>query len=150
SDNRIQTFTIGRPENHSPPYLLANNFFLLDSVGSNAGVGGSVDSRGLQFSPDGQQMFLVNRRPPSLQVYDTSLNSTGVPRNTLTGATDICRQASMTTVLGTGDNERAYVTCFTDGEVYIVDPRGQADVEDIISVGRGPYAIAAASLKDAN
>jgi hypothetical protein len=33
------------------------------------------------------------------------------------------------------------VTCFQDGQLYVVDPRGQSQVEDIITVGRGPYAV---------
>jgi YVTN family beta-propeller protein len=46
--------------------------------------------------------------------------------------------------LGPDAGERAYVTCFQDGQVYVVDPRGQSQVEDIVTVGRGPYSIAAA------
>ncbi|HEX7703832.1 MAG TPA: hypothetical protein VF403_23990, partial [Kofleriaceae bacterium] len=60
------------------------------------------------------------------------------------GATDICRQASKLTSLDTGDGERIYITCFSDGQLYVVDPRGQSYVEDTITVGRGPYAVAAA------
>jgi hypothetical protein len=146
TENRIQTLTVGRPENRTHPYLLPASHFFLDAVGNT--VGGSVDTRGMQFSPDGKRLYVVNRRPPSLQIYDTSTGPTGVPRNEPIGATDICRQASSVAVMqfGTpGDlQERAYVTCFQDGQVYVIDPTGQSMVEDIISVGRGPYAIAAA------
>lgn len=144
SEDRIQTFTVGRPVNNTAPYLLAGPFFFLDAVGgNNPTIGGSSDSRGMQFSPeDGNRMYVVNRKPPSLQIYDTSLGPTGVPRNVAAGASDICRQASMVAVLDSGAGERAYVTCFQDGEIYVVDPRGQSQVEDIVTVGRGPYAIA--------
>jgi DNA-binding beta-propeller fold protein YncE len=37
------------------------------------------------------------------------------------------------------------VTCFQDGQIYVVDPHGQSKVEDIITVGRGPYGIVAAT-----
>jgi hypothetical protein len=141
TENRIQTFTVTRPINDAAPYLLPGNFFLLSVVGNNAG--GSTDTRGLSFSPGGDRLYIVNRRPPSLQIYDTSLGPSGAPRNTPTGASDICRQASTVTVLDTGDGERAYVTCFQDGAIYIIDPRGQSQVEDILTVGRGPYAVAA-------
>jgi DNA-binding beta-propeller fold protein YncE len=148
SEPRIQTLTVGRPENRTHPYLLPDSFFFLNAVGSNNGVGSSLDTRGLQFSPDGNRMYLVNRRPPTIQIYDTSEGPTGIPRNDLVGATDICRQASSVTVMNVGTAaapvERAYVTCFQDGEVYVIDPSGQAQVEDIITVGRGPYAIAGA------
>jgi hypothetical protein len=148
TDNRIQTLTVGRPENHAAPYLLPSSYFFLSAVGRNAGVGGSIDSRGVQFSPSGDRLYVVNRRPPSLQIYDTTLGPSGVPLNNAVGASDICRQASSVAVLDVGTptdpEERAYVTCFQDGEVYVVDPRGQSQVEDIITVGRGPYAIAGA------
>jgi YVTN family beta-propeller protein len=143
SEDRIQTFTVGRPNNNALPYLLPSTFFFLDAVGGSPGVGGSSDTRGMQFAPTGDRLFVVNRRPPSLQIFDTTLGPDGVPRNEATGASDICRQASTLTVFGKDDNERAYVTCFQDGEVYVVDPRGTSQVEDIITVGRGPYSVVA-------
>jgi DNA-binding beta-propeller fold protein YncE len=142
SEDRIQTFTVGRPINNAAPYLVQGNFFFLDAVGGNAGL--SEDTRGMTFSTTGDQMYLINREPPSLQVYDTSLKTTGLPANKGIGATDICREASKMTALDTGDGERIYITCFSDGQLYVVDPRGQSYVEDIISVGRGPYAVATA------
>jgi DNA-binding beta-propeller fold protein YncE len=147
TEDRIQTFTVGRPANDAPPYLLPSNFFFLDAVGTNPGVGGSSDTRGMQFSPTGDRMYAVNRRPPSLSIFDTSIGPDGVPRNVPSGASDICRQASTLTVFDAGAGERAYVTCFQDGEIYVVDPRGQSQVEDIITVGRGPYSVAAASYQ---
>jgi DNA-binding beta-propeller fold protein YncE len=142
SEDRIQTFTVGRPVNGASPFMLPGNWFFLDAVGGNNG--GSSDTRGMAASVDGSRLFVVNRRPPSLQVWDTSLSPTGFPKNKAIGATDICRQGSTVAISGSGDEERAYVTCFQDGQVYVVDPRGDVDVEDIILVGRGPYAAAAA------
>ena len=91
------------------------------------------------FSPTATPLYIVNRLPPTLQVYDTSLADTGVPANQLRGATDICREASTATLLDSGDGERVYVACFQDGEVYVVDPRGAVSQENIITVGRGPF-----------
>jgi DNA-binding beta-propeller fold protein YncE len=141
TEDRIQTFTVTRPENDAPPYLLANQFFFLDSVGTNPGVGGSIDTRGMQISADSNRLYLVNRRPPTLQVFDTSIGPEGTPRNVAVAASDICREASTLVAFGIGDAERVYVTCFLDGQIYVVDPRGQSQVEDIFTVGRGPYAI---------
>src|SRR6185436_10415872 len=143
SEDRIQTFTVGRPINGTAPFLLQGNYFFHDAVG--AGTGQSTDTRGMVFSKDGNRLFLVNRRPPSLQVYDTSLGPTGFPKNEPLGATDICRQASTVTVSGTGDDERVFVSCFQDGTVYVIDPRGVPTSEDIITVGRGPYSVVAAN-----
>lgn len=146
SEDRIQTFTVGRPVNNAAPFMLPGTWFFLDAVGGN--TGGSSDTRGITFSPDGSRLYLVNRRPPSMQIVDTSIGPTGFPVNKTIGATDICRQASTVTLSGTGDEERAYVTCFQDGQVYIIDPRGDVTVEDIVLVGRGPYAAAAARTRN--
>ena len=69
SEDRIQTFTIGRPVNGASPFLVPGNWFFLDAVGGNNG--GSSDTRGMAASVDGSRMYVVNRRPPSLQVWDT-------------------------------------------------------------------------------
>lgn len=148
SEDRIQTFTVGRPVNDAPPYLLPGNWFFLQAVGGNTGIGGSRDTRGMTFSPDGSRLYLVNRRPPSIQVLDTSIGPTGFPKNETIGATDICRQASTVALAGSGDDERAYVTCFQDGQLYVIDPRGLVQVEDIILVGRGPYAVTPARTRN--
>ncbi len=145
TEDRIQTFTVGRPPNGASPYMLTGDYFFLDFVGANNG--NSSDTRGMAFSPTGDQLYLVNRRPPSLQIFDTSLDATGVPSNTPLGTTDICRQGSTVAVSDSGDGERAYVTCFQDGQVYVVDPRAQVMVEDIVLVGRGPYSIVAAPTR---
>ncbi|CAN5354490.1 hypothetical protein BH11MYX1_BH11MYX1_23560 [soil metagenome] len=144
TESRIQMFTVGRPPNQVDPYLITGNFFFLDSVGGN--IGGSSDTRGMKFSADGKKMYLINRDPPSLQVVDTSLGETGFPRNKVIAATDICRQASTLTALDSGDGEKVYLTCFSTGSMYIVDPSGQSSVADIVTVGRGPYAIAASAV----
>jgi len=142
NEDRVQMITIGRPVNGSRPYIIPGNYFFLNLVG--AAAGGSSDSRSIAFSPTGDRMYLINRRPPSVQIYDTSLGATGFPKNVGLGATDVCRQASTLAVLDTGEGERAYVTCFQDGQLYIVDPRGLGSVEDIVLVGRGPYSVVAA------
>ena len=143
SEDRIQTFTVGRPINGQDAYLIPGNFFFLDQfVGIDSGL--SSDTRGMKFSADGNRLYLVNRDPASLQIWDTSIGPTGYPNNTGTGSSDICREASTLAVVDGGDGDRVYVTCFQDGQLYVVDPRGLSTVEDIIDVGRGPYAVTAA------
>lgn len=141
TENRIQTLTVGRQPNNTA-YLLASNFFFLDAIGSTAGA--SADTRALQFSKDGSRLYVVNRNPPTVQIYDTSADESGFPRNAAVGGSDICREASTITLLDAGDGERAYVTCFLDGQMYVVDPAGLSQVTNIVTVGRGPYGIAAA------
>jgi YVTN family beta-propeller protein len=139
TEDRIQTFTVAQRDNVAS-YMLPGGYFFLNSVGNAAG--NSVDTRGITFSPSGDQMYLVNRLPPSVQIYDTSIGPTGIPRNAPLGSSDICREASTLAVadFGAPVGNRIYATCFQDGQVYVVDPTGQSQVEDIISVGRGPYA----------
>jgi len=145
SEDRIQTVTVGRPVNNAPPFIVPGNWFFLDSVGGNAGS--SVDTRGMRFSPTGDRLFILNRRPPSIQVFDTSPGPTGFPQNRPVGASDVCRDASTLVVQDTGDGLRAYLTCFDDGSIYVIDPRGETSLDDIITVGRGPYAIAGAATR---
>ncbi|MDB4953049.1 MAG: hypothetical protein JWO36_618 [Myxococcales bacterium] len=144
-EDRIQTLTVGRPINQAPAYLLISNYFFLDGVGTNAGY--SSDSRGLAFSKDGNRLFDLNRNPPAVQIIDTSPSATGSPRNTLTAAVDVCRNGSRLVLADGGDGERAYVTCYQDGQIDVIDPRGQSSVEDVIVAGRGPYSIASAPTR---
>jgi len=145
SENRIQMFTVAHPLNGAPPYLISGNWFFLDAVGANAGS--SFDTRGIEFSASGDRAYVINRNPASLQVIDTSLSVTGFPTNKLIAATSICRQASKLAVMDSGDGDRAYVTCFSDGALQVVDPRDGASVIDVVAIGRGPYAIAASPLR---
>jgi DNA-binding beta-propeller fold protein YncE len=167
SEDRIQTFTVGRllglptqpgevielpggaqeyEQSYKDPFLLTGDFFFLDAVGNNNSSPNTSasDTRGMAFSSSGDRLYLLNRRPPTLQILDTSIGPTGVPNNEVIGAVDICRQASTVTVVGSGDAERAYLTCFQDGQIFAIDPHGRGRVEDIITVGRGPYAVTAA------
>jgi DNA-binding beta-propeller fold protein YncE len=158
SDRRVQTMTVGQlpvpdqPTATEPAYLLQGSYFFLAQVGSN--FGNSTDTRGMQFSPSGDRLYLVNRQPATLQLFDTSLDEGGFPRNRGVGAMDICRQGSTVAVFDPEDSdpttsagERAYVTCFQDGELYVVDPRDLSQPEDILLVGRGPYSVVAARTR---
>ncbi len=145
SEDRVQRVTVGRPVNGAPPYLIPQNYFFLDFVGANAG--GSANTRGMKFNAAGDRLYVVNRTPPALEILDTSPSPTGFPVNKGIAATDLCRDASTLAVMDGGDGDRAYVSCFDDGEIYIVDPRGASSVEDIVQVGRGPYAVAAAPTR---
>jgi DNA-binding beta-propeller fold protein YncE len=144
TESRVQTFTIARPKGQ-PALLDPGEFIFLNAAGNQAG--GSRDARGLAFSPGGDRMYVLNREPPSVQLYDTSIGPQGAPKNEGIGSTDICRGASRLVLADTGDGERAYVACFDEGQVYVVDPRDGVQVTDVIAVGRGPYDIVASASK---
>jgi DNA-binding beta-propeller fold protein YncE len=144
TEDRIQMLTVAQ-EAGSLPFLVPSNYFFLNGVG---GVGGkSSDGRGVMFDATGNRAYMINRSPPSLMVFDTSIDASGLPLNRLVGATDVCREASSLAVADGGNGERAFVACFLSGEVYVVDPNGSSSVEDVISVGRAPFAMAAAESR---
>ncbi len=147
TDDRIAVMTIERSA-VAPPALLYSSYFYLDAIGTDSGTGGSYDTRGMTFSADGSELYLVNRLPPSLQVYDTEVSPTGAIPNRLNTAADICREGSNVTSvdLGAGVGTRVYVTCFGDGSVYVIDPSGAAQLDDVIASGRGPFAVSAAPM----
>lgn len=125
--------------------FVPSSFFFLNGVGSN--TGGSSDTRGAVFDEGGDRMYLVNRLPASLQVYDTSLDTTGFPQNRFLTATDICTNASTMATADVGDGTRVFVTCYFSGDVYVVDPFPSPHVEAIITAGRGPYGVTASVVR---
>lgn len=143
TEDRVQMLTVDRGL-ADRAFLLPAGHFFLDAVGTNSG--GSADSRDIAFSANGDRMFVLNRRPPSVQMYDTSAGPTGVPRNRALGATDICRTASSMQVVDVGAGDRVYVACFADGTINVVDPNGRIELSRVISVGRGPFAVAVSPL----
>lgn len=144
SDDRVFLLTVARQPERLP-FLVAAGFFFQNGIGGAGGSG--QDSRGLVFRDGGDRAFMINRSPPSLQEFDTSLDATGVPANRLTANTDICRQATAVTAADTGVGERAYVTCYSDGSLYVVDPRAGGMIDTTALVGRGPIALSAAPAR---
>ena len=134
SEERVQIFTVARTGTSLPVLVPSDFFFLRDVLPSD-------DGRGIRFGNGGDTAYLINRDPPVLQVLDTSLSQTGQPRNTLVQAVEICANASNLTVGDLGAGNRVYVTCFREGQVWVLDPVG-GGVDAIIDVGRGPQAIA--------
>ncbi len=144
TEDRIQMLSVARASG-SLPFLVPSSYFFLNGVGGAGGT--SSDSRGVAFGTNGERAYMINRVPPSLQIYDTTLDVTGVPRNRLSGASDLCREASGLVVADGGIGERAFVSCFLSGEVYVIDPQGTSRVEAVASVGRAPFGLAAAESR---
>ncbi|HUQ07680.1 MAG TPA: hypothetical protein VM261_34535 [Kofleriaceae bacterium] len=144
TEDRIQMLTVARQDG-GLPFLVPSTYFFLNGVGGAGGA--SSDSRGVAFDATGDRAYMINRSPPSLMIYDTSLDVGGVPRNRLQGVSDVCREASSLAVANGGIGERAFVSCFQTGEVYVIDPSGASNVEEVISVGRAPFAMTAAESR---
>ena len=141
TDPRVHLVTVARQPDRSP-FLVPSSYFLLRAVGGTGGDSG--DSRGIAFGQGGDRAYMIVRDPPLLQVYDTSIDEHGTPRNQLLAATDICRQASTVVVgdLGGSLGERAFVSCFQSGQIYVLDGRSGLRIDSVTTVGRGPYGLA--------
>jgi hypothetical protein len=102
------------------------------------------DSRGIAFAPDGNRAWLTSRTPSSLQLYDTSLDERGVPRNLQLGAIEVCPQPAMVAVADFGAGTRVALPCFVDGQVWLIDGASLRllSVED---TGRGPSGVVASA-----
>ncbi|MBL4635517.1 MAG: YncE family protein [Kofleriaceae bacterium] len=140
SEERVQTFTVGRIPGEFPALVPGDYFFL-------RGVSPSDNGRGIRFSPSGDRAYVVNRSPAVLQVLDTSLNEGGSPRNELVRTVELCSSASGLVVGDLGQGDRAYVSCFRQGQVWVVDP-GLGSVDAIIDVGRGPQGLVLSELNN--
>jgi hypothetical protein len=105
------------------------------------------DSRDVKFTSDGSRAFVVNQRPPSVLVIDTTSSPApaGNPRGTILYGVEVCSQPSLLTVREFPPPLRVYVTCFAAGQIFAVDPT-QGSVADIIDVGRGPNAVVPVTL----
>lgn len=139
SESRVQILYVD--DAGGLPFFIPADFFFLNMVRP------SSDSRGIAFSDDGNRAFIVNRNPPMLHIVDTSLGETGVPRNVLMGAVELCDQPSNVALADTGSGPLAYVACFNAGQVWVIDPATRT-VDSLISVGRGPHGIVASESKD--
>ncbi len=138
SESRVQTMYVHRPSQEGgAPTLVPSEFFFLNRVLP------SDDGRGLAFSADGNRLHVLNRNPPMLQTIDTSAGPDGYPQNTIAGAVEICSRASQLVLADVGGGERAFVSCFSAGQVWVVDTESSS-VDAIINVGRGPHAVAVA------
>ena len=117
----------------------AERFFL-------QGVAASNDSRGLAFNSDGTRLHIVNRDPAVLHIYDTSDGPDGFPRNQFVGGVELCNDASNIQVANLGRGDRAYISCFPKGQIWVIDPQTET-LAGIIDVGRGPHAMALAERR---
>jgi hypothetical protein len=134
SEERVQVFTVARIDDGLPVLVPAEFFFL-------RGVSPSDDGRGIQFDDDGNRAYVLNRSPATLQVLDTSVGPSGVPRNELIEPIEICGDSSNLVVGDLGRGPRVFISCFRDGQVWAVDPVA-GEVDAIIDVGRGPQSLA--------
>jgi DNA-binding beta-propeller fold protein YncE len=139
---RVAALTVarGRPSPTGRPWksLVSTSSFFLNGLT----IGGQLnDARDLVFSEDGNRLYLISRTPTSLQVFDTSLDANGAPKNQLIGVLELCEQAATLALADFGLGPRVVVPCFGNGQVWVIDAVSLA-IETTEDVGRGPAAVA--------
>ena len=120
--------------------------FFLDGYDPVNAAGISGDARGIQFSADGNRAYIVNRLPPALYVYDTSIGDEGLPVNQALGQIELCEQPSAIRIVDAGGGPKAYLPCFATGRLWIID-LGTLTVEAAIDVGTAPDGIAVSTTR---
>ncbi|MCG8419391.1 MAG: hypothetical protein MJE77_15770 [Proteobacteria bacterium] len=136
SEARVQILYVDRG-NAGPAVVPAGSFRL-------TGVPPADDARGIAFNDDGSRVYIVNRDPPIVHVYNTELGQTGLPKNRPVTFTEVCRDASNVRVVDVGRGDRVYVACFSGGQIWVLSPEVSPDPQAIIDVDRGPHALAVA------
>jgi hypothetical protein len=159
-DPRVQTMVAVRQGRQLPTLVPTEYFFM------NRSVINATDGRGIAFSTyrsedptrhrAGDRAYIVNRNPPMLMTFDTSIDELGQPRNEFVGGVELCAQASNLTVVAREDlsdgaeeaetGDRVFVACFNNGQIWSIDPDGGV-VDAIIDIGRGPHAVVAAPAR---
>jgi hypothetical protein len=105
-------------------------------------IGGLLfDARGVTFSPDGNRAYIISRTPSSLQIFDTSLDASGAPRNRALATIELCEQPANLGLADFGEGPRVALPCFANGQLWVVDPEQQQLIATEDS-GRGPNGVA--------
>lgn len=106
-----------------------------------------ADVRGILFSADGSRAFVLHRNdsdttlnPAALEVLDRTLVG-GVPSNEPIAVLQVCNgpTAMQWKALG-GRGERIFITCYDDGQIYVVDPVA-LEVTGFVDAGAGPTSL---------
>jgi len=108
------------------------------------------DVRGIIFftNPTGRPEAIVLHRndsdttanPPALVLLDRHQLPDGTPANSVMGILDVCNGPTAMQMHNAGEVDRIYVTCYDDGEIYVIDPVALV-VTAIIDVGTGPTSL---------
>jgi hypothetical protein len=113
-----------------------------------------AEIRGIQFLPDANgiptdypnapapagRAFVLQRSPPALIEFDTSTD----PRaygNFSSQVIEMCAGPTFLQSYDSGEGTRLYVTCFDQGQVYVVDPYVPRLIT-VINAGAGPAGLA--------
>ena len=83
-------------------------------------------------------MYVVQSSPAALLRVNTSVGPDGDVRREPTGSVEVCARPAELTLYEDGVNSFAMVSCYSVGQVYIVDLNG-FQVVSVTQVGTGPH-----------
>ena len=122
----------------------------VDNFYSSVFLPRGADIRGILFSsdqPDYPQAFVLHRNdssvpanPAALVVLDRRLGADGTPDNTPKDVLEVCSGPTSMRMHDAGRGNRIYITCYDDGQIYVVDPNALV-VTSVIDVGAGPTSL---------
>jgi hypothetical protein len=95
--------------------------------------------RGIQFLPEGNRAFALQRTPPALVGFDVSRDQQAFG-NFPSDILETCVGPTFLQSYDAGEGTRLYVTCFDAGQVYVFDPYVPRLIA-VIEAGRGPAGL---------
>jgi YVTN family beta-propeller protein len=106
-----------------------------------------ADVRGILFSADGKRAYVLHRNdfdtlanPAGLAVLDRSPLADGTPSNRPIAVMQVCNGPTAMQMRDVGRGDRIFVTCYDDGQIYVIDPVALT-VTGIIDAGAGPIGL---------
>jgi YVTN family beta-propeller protein len=116
-----------------------------ESFYSSAFWPNGADVRGILFS--GSRAFVLHRNdsdtlanPAAVAVLDRSPLPDGKPSNNPIALLQVCNGPTELQMHDAGRGDRIYVTCYDDGQIYVIDPAALV-VTAIIDAGAGPTSL---------
>jgi hypothetical protein len=95
----------------------------------------------IQFSADGNELFVVQSNPGGLLRIDTSIDEdSGEPRDLAVAHVEVCAQPTSMTIYDDGDSRLGLVTCYRTAELFIVE-LSTLTVVGLVRAGTGPDAL---------
>ena len=121
--------------------------FPADSFYASAFLPHGADVRGILFSADRLEAYVLHRNDAdtlanvaAIEVLDRHLLADGTPANTPIDVLEVCGGPTAMQMHDAGRGNRIYVTCYDDGQIYVVDPNALV-VTSVIDVGSGPTSL---------
>jgi hypothetical protein len=129
------------PEARDLTLLPSEHFF------SSAFLPNGADVRGILFLPDVSRAFVLHRNgsdttanPAALAVLDRRPLADGTPANAPVALLQVCNGPSSLQMHNAGRGDRIFVTCYDDGQIYVIDPIAVV-VTAVIDAGAAPTSL---------